>query len=808
MELNPTIRARIEADAQNRARAQNRDTVTNAFLHREVLASGQQLNAAALRVSLARDTVLVFVDLAPTCNWAHPCEYHLYDANTGDLYQTVEASLPPAQLATNPQATTTLRAPVQPIDREKLRARRRARPPVAMNAMSSAPGERYAILYSGISQNRHYNDLEFLYRTLIDDYGFAAANIRVCNHEGKQKYFLNGPHGPITTTHTITVTDQLPGTTTAYRMPVHHAGTRTGFKAALNDIAAMIRPEDFLFIHTNNHGGGPCDPGITDYCVFEYDAAINWNPYYVNDFVTDLNTLPACEVLMVMMEQCRSGGFIDEILGHSPATWTHVAAAVVANDYSQGGTNFDAFAEDWIAGIHGQYANGDPLSQTVDTNGDGRLSAAECFAYADAVHHTDGSVFRVCPAPGENTCQSCGGTGNHNLCNGDSPRAGDAPAGYGQYMFLGLPKHDLYLRDNLLDHGREPLINGGISCSPDIIVYNQQLLDPDATLGTPAAQGSDTLGTTVESGQDNFIYLRVQNRGSQATDGTARLFYSLPSALPAPISWHEITDPNNPVPIPAVNPGEMNIVEVVWHGDDIPPYNKNQDNHYCFVGLINSGSDPAPNPATIHTIDDYYNFIRASNNATWKNFDVVDMFANSVNSINFVIQGWPRMQVPADLLIDVSELPADMAVRLRTLRRLSEPAVLENAVLAEETEEYQRFALTPGTQARLNHIRLRPSDCTQATLEITVPAGAADGFYRVAAAEVIDGKQMGRITRMLAVGQHPFMGNLNTLEVHKFTCDWTDKISAHHKVAYQDLDRALRRGFNGCRFCLPAYSTD
>ena len=188
----------------------------------------------------------------------------------------------------------------------------------------------------------------------------------------------------------------------------------------------------------------------------------------------------------------------------------------------------------------------------------------------------------------------------------------------------------------------------------------------------------------------------MQNRGSQATDGTARLFYSLPSALPVPISWHEITDPNNPVPIPAVNPGEMK-----WRSSGMGTIFRRTTKTRTTTtasSVINSGSDPAPNPATIHTIDDYYNFIRASNNATWKNFDVVDMFANSVNSINFVIQGWPRMQVPADLLIDVSELPADMAVRLRTLRRLSEPAVLENAVLAEETEEYQRFALTPRTR--------------------------------------------------------------------------------------------------------------
>ena len=777
MELTPTIQAQIKADALKSVRAVTNARTTNIFLHQEVLPAGHAVTNAVLRVPIARDTALVFVDLAPTRNWAHPCEYHLYDANTAELYRTVEASLPPAPLMRNPNATVALRAPVKPIDTARLRAARRTRAPVILNAMSSAPGARYAILFSGISQNRHYNDLEFLYRTLIDDYGFAAANIRVCNHDGSQRYFLNGPYGPITTTHTIGANDHLPGTTTAYRMPVHHAGTRAGFQAALNDVAGVIRPEDFLFIHTNNHGGGVGD-GYTDFAICEYDANINWNPYYVNDFITDLNTLPAFEVLMVMMEQCRSGGFITPIINNHPATWVHVATAVVASDYSDGGADFDPFAEDWIAGMHGQYTNGAALSQTVDANGDGRLSAIEAFNYADGC-----------------------------VTGGDTPTASDTPGGYGQYIFLGLPAHDLYLRDNLLDHGQEPLINGGICTSPDIIVFNQQLLDPEATLGTAAAQQSDTLGTTIESGQDNFIYLRVQNRGSQATAGTARLFYALPSALPTPNSWHEITDPNNPVPIPSINPQEMKIVEVIWGQNDIPPYNPNQDNHYCFIGLITSGNDPAPTLAAIQTIDDYYNFIRASNNATWKNFDVVNMFVNSVNSMNFAVQGWPKVKVSADLLIDLAELPPTMPVTLRILKRLSEAAALQNAVLIEETKEYQRFALTPGTQACLGGMNLKASDNTQATLQITVPQGAADGFYRLAAVEVIDGKQMGRVTRMLAVGEHPFMGNRNTLEVHKATCDWVAKTSPRNKVAYQDLERALKHGYNGCRFCLPEYNT-
>jgi serine protease len=170
------------------------------------------------------------------------------------------------------------------------------------------------------------------------------------------------------------------------------------------------------------------------------------------------------------------------------------------------------------------------------------------------------------------------------------PPSADSPSGYGDYIFLGLPTHDLYLRDNLQDHGLEPLIDGGISCSPDIIVFNQELLDPEAELGTPEAQQNDTLGEKVEYGQDNFIYLRVQNRGTQPTSGTAKIFWADPSVFPTPNSWTEITDPINPTVIPAVNPQEMKIVgPIVWNKGDIP-----REGHYCFIGLITNGNDPAP----------------------------------------------------------------------------------------------------------------------------------------------------------------------------------------------------------------------
>ncbi len=781
MKLNSRIKSLVKDAALKHAKNLKIDKTSNLHLHDEILTAGEKLGMAAFEVTLERDTALVFVDNAPICNWAHPCEYHLYDAVTAKLYQKVLASLPPSQLKLDTGVKTAFHEPVKLVDTKKRRKAWKKRLPAITNGPSASPGQRYAILFAGHANNRHTNDLEFLYRSLIDDYGFAAANIYVLNHDGTVNYY--GASIPI---------GKWPGNNTAYRMQVTGAGTRAGFQAAFNAVAGRIKPEDFLFIHTNNHGGGPCD-GVTDYCMFQYDVNENWIPYYVNDFISDMSVLPPFEVLMVMMEQCRSGGFINPIINNSPAKWTHVGTAVTANDYSLGGADFDPFAEDWIAGIHGSYPDGTGLKQTVDANNDGRISATEAFNYANAVHQYDGTIHRYCPPPN--------GT---PLRYGDTPTVSESPANVGSYIFLGLPAHDLYLRDNLLDHGREPLVDGGISCSPDIIVFNQELLDPEATLATAAAQKSDSLGDQVESGQDNFIYLRVQNRGTQATSGTARLFWTNPSALPTPGSWTEITAPGSPIAIPSVGPNDMKIVgPIIWRKADIPG-----KGHYCFIGLINSGGDPAPNPATIHTIDDYYNFIRQSNNATWRNFDVVDVFANSMTSLDFSIQGWPRQQLAADLMIDLTTLPSTVQVKLKILKRLSSTATLQGATLTGSSATYQQFQLTAGEQVFLRNMNLRTSDCSQATLEITTPPQLPDGNYRLAVSEIIGGREMGRVTRMLAVGNYRYMGNSSTFEIHLADCAWTEKISPRHKRAYGDLDKAWKHGFDGCRYCLPEFSKD
>lgn len=99
---------------------------------------------------------------------------------------------------------------------------------------------------------------------------------------------------------------------------------------------------------------------------------------------------------------------------------------------------------------------------------------------------------------------------------------------------LGLAA-DTYLRDNVGDDGSVPTA-GGISSSPDVIVWPAAAPDPTAAFGEGSGtENSAMLGFEVEAGQDNFICVRVKNRGcTAATVATVQVFWSPVTTLVTP----------------------------------------------------------------------------------------------------------------------------------------------------------------------------------------------------------------------------------------------------------------------------------
>lgn len=355
---------RVIKDKTVRRLSAKRRMTNNLYILEEVQPAQSVIKAGHQTIRLRQSTAVVFVDEEPMANWSHDCRYLLHDADTGELYKEVKASFPP-YLVNPPPTFKAFHCPV-----------------VAQNPLRKVwplelefvfpwrirKGNRYAILFSGASNNRHTNDLEFLYRQLVDRFYFDEGNITVLNYDGTINY--SGWPQPVT---------NWPGDGTPYTMPVDDAGTKAALEDAIDDLKAKLKEDDLLLIHTNNHGG---HDGTESYlCCY------SGPDYTATDFANKLTELPSFSDLIVMMEQCHSGGFNDAVIEASTAERTTFAAACTEGKNSIGGADFDPFARDWIAALAGADPYGAALLSDPDYDHSGRISAREAFAYADDVHH-------------------------------------------------------------------------------------------------------------------------------------------------------------------------------------------------------------------------------------------------------------------------------------------------------------------------------------------------------------------------------------------------------------------------------------
>jgi hypothetical protein len=350
----------IRAHAFSRLTADQRLS-TNLYLDERERQKGEKLGPEFQNIVADQSCILVFADDDPTANFGHNCRYLLYHPENGSLVKEIAARFPPY----GNKPPDTLKAFHEPVkfsgtDLFHL-------PPIVRCPIIIPDGSRYAILYSGMSNMRHLNDLEFCYRTLIDRYAFDPDNIYVCNYDCS----LDTQDG---------VGTVWPGNGTPYRIQVNQPGNRPGLQAVLGALKGKMQSNDFLFIHTNNHG----DNFGAGSFLCEYP---NWGTYPATQFCADLATLPKYRALLVMMEQCNSGGFNLPVLASSTASATSIASAAIAtqSSYASPDGNWDSFAMEWIAAQAGHDPYGAALAFNPDTNMDGVIEATEAFNYAKAV---------------------------------------------------------------------------------------------------------------------------------------------------------------------------------------------------------------------------------------------------------------------------------------------------------------------------------------------------------------------------------------------------------------------------------------
>jgi serine protease len=314
---------------------------------------------------------------------------------------------------------------------------------------------------------------------------------------------------------------------------------------------------------------------------------------------------------------------------------------------------------------------------------------------------------------------------------------------------LGLAP-DVYIRDFVGDIG-EPHM-GPISASPDIILRPTPVADPVTEFGPLSGTENDsTLGSEAESGQDNFVYVRVRNRGGSVVSNVVCTVYWSPVAtLVTPDLWTLVGS----VTIPNVLNGNVLTASdaIVWPAAEIPA-----TGHYCFVGLVGHAADPAPNPVDFLDFDNFFRFVRDNNNVTWRNFNVVDNVPPPPPS------GGPSAVPLPFLAAGAPDKARNMRLEVMTMLPQGARAWLEgpshwmeawqgNKLFLEVDEKrgVARLPINPHGLNRFAEVLFPVKLRAEMTLLVDIPAELRENAYEVFIRQLYQEEEVGRITWRLA----------------------------------------------------------
>ncbi len=303
------------------------------------------------------------------------------------------------------------------------------------------------------------------------------------------------------------------------------------------------------------------------------------------------------------------------------------------------------------------------------------------------------------------------------------------------------PPVDLYIRDFVGDTG-DPH-TGSISASPDIILRPEKVQNPQTSFGEGSGTEDDyTLGCEAEAGQNNYIYVRVRNRGSLPAENVKATVYWAPVAtLLTPNLWTLVDSEI----IPSVSEGNVLTVsdEIIWKASGIP-----ETGHYCFVGIIGNDEDPAPDLEDFSDWDKFEHFIRAYNNVTWRNFNVVDNKPDPEEDPNYVVLPFfapGALDKARQMQLEVvAKLPKGARVLFEMRPNLIDGRQLKELGV-DPRRDRARLPAKPRGAVTLR-VRFPAKSKARGKLLIYIPKEKRDDEYEVFVRQLYRGKEVGRVT--------------------------------------------------------------
>ena len=228
----------------------------------------------------------------------------------------------------------------------------------------------YAMIVSGgqnrlMNHERYWNDCAFLYRTLRQHCGLPKDNILVLMSDGglPDADMLRSDGRGFASSSADLDGDGIPDVTAAATVQM--------LNLVFQRLSYQLTAADRLFLFFIDHGG--TDDGETDSFVWLWDE----QRFYDYSLAMLLSQLRV-EHLAVVMGQCYSGGFIDDLYSDGRVVMT--ACRGNEQSWTCPDRDYDEFVYHWTCALNGADEQGNAVM--ADTNGDGLVSMAEAFDYA------------------------------------------------------------------------------------------------------------------------------------------------------------------------------------------------------------------------------------------------------------------------------------------------------------------------------------------------------------------------------------------------------------------------------------------
>ncbi len=436
-----------------------------------------------------------FINDHPAANWYHTCRYLFVDTVTG-ANSTITKRIYPNDWKINYE---TVNQPYQV-----------GTSPMSTNTSSISGGldpnpNYYAVILCGADQQRYWHDISGIYNTLISVYGYTKENIFVLYYNGSSGGFGGDLDND--------------GLADDIDYPANYYDIDRLFRnlsGELNDpdIPELL-PGSQLFLFIDGHGEG-------DYLGTSYAEQNDFNlyDYELAEYLEDIK----CSQMIIMLEPCLSGGFIDDLSDYSNYNVScknrsiHTAATYDDLSYAEmhmtwEGNVFMYFADEfvwyWNAAARGYFPVYDqpwlntdvpiesypfddittwtnhPPAYDPDVNGDGFVQMEEAFDYTNNF----------------DTYSYYGFFDPYTLGNEDPQEWSDISFQEDLLFLSGLAGH---VENTQTIENRSYLIGGDLDIDPEVTLTFSD--GTDLYLGNENAQVNVSSGALLNIGNNMEIY--------------------------------------------------------------------------------------------------------------------------------------------------------------------------------------------------------------------------------------------------------------------------------------------------------------